>query len=529
MSRRLALMAAAILCGLTAGVGLAQHPEAAEDRDQATFLRQQLDRYERELTDLGQMLPSQAADIVGERRQKLETPEAAQEEPETPVAAAIQDKGEDGALRKQVELQGKQIKVLEKIVRLLTEKLAKEPSAAAVEKLQEQTAALEGRAEQTGVRDQELAGAIDDLREQRDADHRHGPILPATLRELFVPSRTNQSPLAIYGTLSADFQDFQDTPSNFTSPVFSPHFYLLLNESFLLEVNPEIRSAGVEIESAQLDWFISDHLTLVFGRFYSPLGFFNERLHTSWVFKTPDRPLMFQQVFPSPLSLSGLQLRGATFLGCSPVKLEYTTLVSNGLSLDVRAPGPRDFADLARMRDPFDDVNNSKAVGGRLGLAFPTLGLIAGISGLANGAYDRAGEHDLSVWDVDLSWHQGNWDVRFEYARTNQQAPGAAIDRQGFYGQVAYRPYDSCSLILSNLEWVFRFDHVEFDGIDLAVTGTAFGPRERLPVDRNRYTFGVNYYPYPSLVVKLAYEINDELRFREFADNGFIAQVAWGF
>jgi hypothetical protein len=39
----------------------------------------------------------------------------------------------------------------------------------------------------------------------------------------------------------------------------------------------------------------------------------------------------------------------------------------------------------------------------------------------------------------------------------------------------------------------------------------------------------VNIYPYPSLVFKFAYEINDELQFRERDDNGFLAQVAWGF
>ncbi|MCI0460470.1 MAG: hypothetical protein L0Z62_26245 [Gemmataceae bacterium] len=508
----------------------AQSPPAVEEarpQEGPGPVEEELQRCQRELDCLqGAVLPlpgPPAAPPAGTSVLAL-----AGEETVAPVAA--QQKDGDALLRKQVELQQKQIQVLEKMVRLLAEQFKKEPPAgAAVEKLQSQAAVLEARGEQAARRDQELAGAVDDLREQFDADQRHGPDLPSPLKELFLPTRTNESPLAIYGTLSADFQEFQDRNSNFTSPVFSPHFYLLLNEQFLLEVNPEFRSAGVEIESAQLDWFLTDSLTLVVGRFYSPLGFFNERLHTTWVFKTPDRPLVFQQVFPSPLSLSGLQLRGAHYLGDWPVKLEYTGFVTNGLSLDVRAPDPRDFANLAQMRDPFDDVNNSKAVGGRLGLSFPTLGVIAGLSGLANGAYDRAGEHDLSSWGLDLSWHKGNWDVRFEYARTNQQAPAAPIRRQGFYAQVAYRPYDCGIDLLSKLEGVFRFDHVQFDGIDLAVTGLDFGTRERIPVDRNRYTFGLNYYPYPSLVVKVAYQINDELRFRELRDNGFIAQVAWGF
>jgi hypothetical protein len=203
--------------------------------------------------------------------------------------------------------------------------------------------------------------------------------------------------------------------------------------------------------------------------------------------------------------------------------------VANGLSLDVERPTPFDFANLRATTDPFDDVNNAKALGGRLGLSFPTVGLIVGISGLDNGAYDRAGQHDLSAWLLDVSWHWGNWDFRFEFARTNQQAVPSAIHRQGYYAQVAYRPYNHPSRWLQRLEGVFRFDHVAFDGINLAATGLDFGSRERIPVDRNRYTFGLNYYFYPSLIGKVAYEINDELGFPERRDNGFIAQVTWGF
>ncbi len=444
--------------------------------------------------------------------------------------AALQKDGEVDRLRKQVDLQRKQMEVLQKMIQLLAEQMTKgREVAAAVEKLQNQAAALEAKGQQAAQRDQELTGATDDARETADAERRRGPLLPATLRELFLPTRTNESPLAIYGTLAADFQDFQAANGNFPSPVFSPHFYLLLNEQFLLEANPEFREDRVSLESAQLDWFVHDNLTLVVGRFYSPLGFFNERLHTSWVFKTPDRPLMFQQVFPSPLSFDGLQARGAVVVGDWPVKLEYAALVGNGLSLNVAGPTARDVADLRRMKDSFDDVNNSKAVGGRLGLSLPRAGLIAGISGLANGAYDRAGQHDLNIWDVDASWHRGNWDLRFEYAQAHQQSPFSPIRRRGLYAQVAFRPYDSDLPLLQRTEGVFRFDCVRFDGINLAATGLDFGARDRIPIDRHRYAVGLNFYLYESLIVKLAYEINDELGAPEIRDNGFLAQLAWGW
>ncbi len=392
-----------------------------------------------------------------------------------------------------------------------------------------QATMLEGRSERAARRDQELANSTDDLIEQMDAQRRHGPRLPSTLRELFLPTRTNESPLAIYGTLAATFTAFEDANSNFAGPTFSPHFYLLLNETFVLEANPEFNAQDVELESAQLDWFLTDNLTLVLGRFYSPLGFFNERLHTSWIYKTPDRPLMFSQVLPASLSFNGAMLKGTTYLWDLPVKLEGSAVVTNGFSLGAANPTRRDFADLRAMSDAFNDVNGDKAYGGRVGLTFPTLGIWVGVSGLANGAYDRAGRHDLSLWDVDFSWHWGNWDFRFEFAHVDQQALPRAIDRTGLYAQIAYRQYDSLHPVLQKLEGVLRYDYVRFRGIDLAATGLDFGPRENVPVDRSRYTVGLNYYPYPSLIFKVAYEINEEHSFRELRDNGLLAQVSWGF
>jgi hypothetical protein len=79
------------------------------------------------------------------------------------------------------------------------------------------------------------------------------------------------------------------------------------------------------------------------------------------------------------------------------------------------------------------------------------------------------------------------------------------------------------------LEFLFRFDKVDFSGIDLDQTGVDFGGRENMPVDRDRWLAQVNFYPYPSLVLKLGYEVLDERNFAELDDNGFAAQILWGF
>jgi len=480
-------------------------PETGRSGGDKTAREQELDKTARELKELSQ---AQSLTKAGEGQ-------------------------EVDRLRKQLELQQKQIDVLLRMTQLLANQVKKQPAAGeAVETLQEQVATVEARTQQGAQRDQELALAHDLLMEKLDAESRAGPMLPATLRELFLPSRNNESPLAIYGQLSQNFEAFSQRNSTFVPPTLQLHPYLLLNEKWMMSANLILLSDSLVMCRMQAEWFINDHLTFVAGRFYSPVGFYSERIRLEWVLKTPDQPLLFNQVYPNQLYFDGLQLRGARYLLDSPVKLEYVGFVANGLSVPGSKLSPRVYSDLSNFTDSINDVNGAKAWGGRVGLSIPEVGFIAGLSGLANGDYDQAG-HYLNLWDVDVNYHRGNWDARFEFVHTDQTTPAAPIHRQGFYAQVAYRQYDNPNPFLQKLEGVFRFDHVQFDGINLQQTGINFGGfgqiYARMPLDKNRYTFGANYWFYPSLALKLAIEINDELGVPSLRDNGFIGQLVWGF
>ena len=299
-----------------------------------------------------------------------------------------------------------------------------------------------------------------------------------------------------------------------------------------MSANVIFLSSSLQICRMQAEWFINDNLTFVAGRFYSPIGFYSERLRLDWVLKTPDPPLMFNQVYPNQLYFDGLQLRGARYLFDSPVKLEYVGFVANGLSVAGSKLSPKIYSDLSNFTDSTADVNGAKAFGGRLGLSIPEARLHRGPLGPGEPGLRPAG-HNLNLWDVDVNYHRGNWDARFELAKTDQPTPAAPIHRFGFYAQVAYRQYDNPNPVLQKLEGVFRFDHVQFDGINLQQTGINFGgfglPYARMPLDRNRYTIGVNYWFYPSLALKLAIEFYDELGVPSLRDNGFIGQLVWGF
>jgi hypothetical protein len=320
---------------------------------------------------------------------------------------------------------------------------------------------------------------------RRDSDYSRTPF-----REATNTFRNNQSPFWFGGTLAGGYTDLDNKNSTFQAETLSAHFYLLLNEHFLIESNPEITAGGdVDLESAQLDYFMSDNVTMVFGRFYAPIGFMNERIHTSWIYKTPDKPIMFQQVFPSTTSLQGMQIRGARYVADLPLKAEYAFFAANGYSTDDSVFNPTVAANLRAMDALGSDVNNDKAFGGRLGFQAPTVGLISGISMMHNGAYDRDKSFGLQLYDFDFSLRQGNWDFTGELATVHQEAPAAPIRRFGMYAQAAYRNFDSRHPVGEKLEYVARFENVDFKGIPTVAANASNA------LDRHRYSLGANFYP----------------------------------
>lgn len=463
--------------------------------------------------------------------------------------------------QKKIELLQKQIETLEKQIKLLAEEIKKQPAGPAVDKLQDQTATLDARSIQAAHRDQELASSLDDLREHVDSEERTGPQLPATLKELFLPSETNETPLSIYGALAFGYSKIvgdpntaangagrPSTPGGFYFGEFTPDFFLKLNDWILLEAELSVGPNGTVSAGAfaQADFFINDWLTIIAGRFVAPIGWYNERLNNPWVNKLPadapgSGPLLFQQVLP-PMSLLGVEAQGSFYLGCSPLKMEYAAYVSNGLNLTPATAGSPtidELANLENMENSFNIITNNKAVGGRLGLWWPEMGLEAGISGLYNSVYVAGGFPDsIGLGAVDLNYHKGNWDARLEYGITSQQVQSFAgtpgllnnhIRRQGFYGQVAYRPLDLPNSYLQKTELVYRYSYVDVKGVDPAALDlTTYATPVDVPVRRQQNEFGINYYFSPRLVLKCAYQINDEPGFH-LHDNQFITELAWGW
>jgi hypothetical protein len=438
------------------------------------------------------------------------------------LQASAQDAKEVERLQKQVELLQKQIDVLQKMIENLAKQLQNVPDN------------VDARLRQAARRDQDLANAVDDLRERQDADRRWGPLLPATLKELFLPSEPNETPLSIYGGLWGQYRKFEASPGAglFEFEEFDLWVLLRLNDWILVETELGFSPGGVEIGQAQIDFLVNDWLTVEAGRLRVPIGYFNMNQHPGWINKLPDFPLMFRQVSPADFSLNGVEVSGGFYLGCSPVKVEYNLYAANGLGFPQLPPAFTDLADLAALQETSTQVNDAMAYGGRIGLRVPEWGVYGGISSFTNTPYHFDTAPKLALWGADAGWHYGDWDVRFECAEMYENGPGliTPIMRRGLYAQVAYRPYEAPCRLLANMEGVFRYGATNFSGIDPAdLDPGAFPNPIDVPVDRQQFTFGINYYFYPSCLLKLAYEVNVERKGVDLNDNVFYAQVAWGF
>jgi hypothetical protein len=466
------------------------------------------------------------------------------------VAAMVADPPDD-TLKKQVELLQKQVDTQQKMIQLLVDQLKKQPAGGA---LQTQVEILESRSKVAAQRDVELSQAIDSIVEHQDAVERYGPQLPANVKELFLLSGNNETPLSIYGAFAVGYSKIlgnpttaangagrPSTPGGFYFGEFTPDFLLKLNDWILLEAEIGISGNGSVSSGsfAQADFFINDSLTIIAGRFVTPIGFYNQRLNNPWINKLPgdapgSGPPLWQQVLP-PFSMLGVQAAGSCYILNSPIKVEYNAYLGNGLNFTpatAGAPTLNELANLENMGNTFASVTNSVSVGGRVGLWWPEKGLAAGFSAFHNPEYTAGFNNSLDLFAVDFNYHMGNWDVRAEYGTMNQQTQqflGSDIRREGLYAQLAYRPWDASCRYLQNLELVYRYSYVNFKGIDQAALDlTTFSTPVDVPVRRQQNEIGINYYFYQRMMLKLAYQINDEPKFH-LHDNQFITELAWGW
>jgi hypothetical protein len=443
--------------------------------------------------------------------------------PTNPNPAGGQNPSRPDGLQRQAEIQQRQLKNHGEQLGLIVDEIEKMDPL--IENLQSQAGTLGSRSIQAAQRDRMLADSRDSLLDSVDSQQRNFPPLPASLMEWFAPSGTNVTPISVWNTLSAHWYIFQGQrgAGQLAFEQYSPFFLVQLNKRMLLSAQATFTPSFVALSQAQLDIFINNWLTADIGYFLAPIGYFNERLDPNWINKLPDFPLVMQQVIPAGLTMTGLQFRGAKYLFGSPVKMEYSAFMTNGLGV----PGSgnaSDWDNLGNLLGTGSNVNNAMAYGGRLGFWIPSQGINFGVSELVSAPYSVRSGPTYSIWQPYFNYHKGNWDFRFEYGNNYEDVKtfiGNNIRREGLYAQIAYRNYASLHQHRQRLEYVFRYSDAFFHGINQSTLTTG-------PIDANQYTVGINYYLYASTILKFAYEFNEELH-KDTKNNIFMMQFATNF
>lgn len=280
-------------------------------------------------------------------------------------------------------------------------------------------------------------------------------------------------------------------------PTIAPILLIPIGERILFEGEFELEGAYTSrsgnswtnewekaVEYAQLDWFVNRGLTVVGGRFLTPFGIYNERLHSGWIRNLPEGPIV--AAIGGVASSTGAMVRGGLPIG-KGVEVSYIA-----------------FASAASDRKGFEAA---KATGGRSSLFFPFARFEVG------GSFQRQFEEDGSRDDqygLDMTW-QANavpLDVRAEYVRNAESG-------SGYWTEAAYRlrrvPF--ARALMRNSQVVFRAEQFFLpDGADMSEPELESneeaeeGHGGALPDEATRrFTAGWNYWPTPALRASVSF------------------------
>jgi hypothetical protein len=332
--------------------------------------------------------------------------------------------------------------------------------------------------------------------------------------------------IAGYGDVS--YVDSEGVNSNVETR-FVPIFLFQLSEKIHIETELEfsINEAGgtdIEMEYADIHYFLNNNTTITAGKFLLPFGQLGPNLHPSWINKLPAVPGIYGHggngsltpLIPI-LSDTGVNVRNSFNMG--PGKIFTDFYVVSGPREEEEAPADGGAGDghgaipEVGFEAGAGDNNNDKAFGGRIAYAFlPSIEV--GYS-FYNGAYSDDGQLDYDATAIDVNWIGTYSTIRGEIIDTTtdflDEDDGEidVFDRSGWYVQGSWQMRQLGKTALNPVELVLSYSE-----INKALEG-------------ERWTFGVNYWLESSAVLKFAYE--DTTLEDGDTDNRFFVQLAFGF
>ncbi|MCA6441400.1 MAG: hypothetical protein IM562_09345 [Chitinophagaceae bacterium] len=347
-------------------------------------------------------------------------------------------------------------------------------------------------------------------------------------------ARTSKFAIVGYTSVFAKFN--KEDGAAFNNLVFNPILLWQPHKNIVIEAEMETEIEGsetkIDMGYANASFFLNKYLTVRTGKFISPFGIFQDRLHPSWINKLPTVPVGTgeDKLGVGPTSEIGIDFRGGIPLGSA--KMNYSIFFANGAQLitDPTDPGKQGTLTYGNA----ETINKKLTGGGRVGfLPLSNSSLEVGFSyrngnvGDKNSAYKFIGTQmyalDLTyvkqldfikgMFDVKAQWNKVNVD-KAEYIDPGDPTGNTLYTfenkRSSFFTQAAYRPSMSQSKFLKKTELVFRY--------------AGFNPPTGAKglEEIKQYTYGINYWFTWRTAFKAAYQSQKD-------SNAFFLQVAVGF
>ncbi len=324
-----------------------------------------------------------------------------------------------------------------------------------------------------------------------------------------------------YGAISFTNDDHEN--DRFNQVQYSPIFHYTFKDLIMLEAELELEveedgETEVALEYMTIDWFVNDYVTLLGGKFLSPIGYFRQNLHPSWINKLPTAPVGFGHDQAAPIADVGMQLRGGIPLGGTMFS-NYALFVSNGPILELNEDGDEIEAVEAEGSTGNDDENF--LFGGRIGFV-PMANVEIGISGAFGDVAledDAFADRDYDVFGVDGFGRWKDFDLRGEWVRqkVGSLATSVAPDSQeweAWYVQASYKFTQAPYEYLRQFEAVARYSDFDSNHADQR---------------QEQWALGLNYLIAPQAIAKIGYEFNDGLDGEPTNDDRLLIQLSYGF
>lgn len=248
---------------------------------------------------------------------------------------------------------------------------------------------------------------------------------------------THYPSLQIRGFADADFSatDQKGTTSGFYLGQFDLHIASALSPkiSYFSEitVNAHPEDYTIEMERSFIRYDYNDYFKISFGRFHTPIGYWNTAYHHgAWLETTVDRPFMFKVggTF-TPLHFVGALAEGNIPSG--GLGLGYNVGIGNGRGSLIARPGDA------------GDVNNNRAWVAKVFARPPKVyGLEVGGSFYRDKITLAAGpEYREWIASGYLTWTKGAPEFLAEFENVNHRniATSALANSDAFYVQFGYR------------------------------------------------------------------------------------------